>query len=200
MVTPPTLPPSVPPGTDPTDVEFPVPFPPGVQENTTGLPGAMSTDYGIRRHRVYFSGVHIVPVAGPAGTAAQFVNLHAPFGIEAVYWAASSESMTPIVPDPALFADNNHVFLWGEQAADAPMLLPSLAGHSWVIAGVYYYGFTQPVALNDDFPTAVMPFDPLPLEQSTYPKANFNTGILNGGVGTGTNLPTMLQQSKGPGG
>jgi hypothetical protein len=194
------LPPVVPPGTDPTEIDYPVPFPYGVQENTTGLPGAMTTEYHVRRHRIYYSGTHIVPVAGAAGTAAQFVNLHAPYGIEMVYWAAVKEGQPPIVPDPALFSDGNHTFLWGEQAADAPMLLPTMAAHVWIMAGIYYYGFTQPVQLNADFPTAAMPFDPMTPDQATYPKENFNTGIFSGGGDIRTGLPTMLQQSKGPGG
>jgi hypothetical protein len=177
---------------------YPIPFPSGTQENTTGLPGAMTTRYWIRRHRKYAGGNMICPPAGPTGTPSQFVTLTAPWGIETIYWYAEKEGQPPTVPDPGIF-DGNHVFLWGENCADCPMLLPSEVGHVWVMAGIYVYGFTLPVNLDADFPTAAMPFDPTPVAQCTYPAANFSTGILNGGTST-PSLQNMLMQMKGPGG
>jgi hypothetical protein len=159
----------------------------------------MTTEYFTRRHRKYISGVHIMPVAGADGTLAQFVNLHAPYGIESVFWAAAKEGQPPAVPSPSLFGNTNLTFLGGEEAADMPMLLPSLCGHLWVIAGVYHYGLALPAKLDSDFPVGIMPFDPMPLAQGTYPSVNFMAGILAGST-IDFQQGLNLQQSKGPGG
>ncbi len=140
-----------------------------------------SGDYtAYQLQRVYDLDMGIVqePVAGLTdGTQeAAFVRVHSPIETMCIIWTASREGGIPTLPHPTkiVASDTNLVFLRQVLSPNAPVILPSLNGHTVIVSGQYYYGLKKPRAIASAIPTGRIPGDSLTSPSYEIPASAFS--------------------------
>jgi len=89
-----------------------------------------------------------LPVAGPPGTPAVIVALHAPVGQKVVTWTAQRFGAPPDLPDYAP-RDANERLARREIVPAKPVLDTSLNGFIFAVNGVYVYHLLKPIDPKD---------------------------------------------------
>jgi hypothetical protein len=146
-------------------------------ENSTA---ATTTEYQIERTRNRFEGIDASPIAGPGPQNASLVRLYAPIEFESVFFSASRVGAPPLVPSPDCFnTNNNRVFLGGQQSALVGV--PTLdGGHTYCMAGCYYFAIVGPEGLGSNFRLGKMPWEDTTALGNFVPSTNFLAlGILD---------------------
>jgi hypothetical protein len=92
--------------------------------------------------------------AGPDGTPARFVKLHAATGTKTVSWTCEALDAFPVCPHWDTQSDNE-VLLEKEITPCAPA--PGLGGRVWRVSGLYKYGLKLPPGDSDSLVTGVVP-------------------------------------------
>lgn len=108
---------------------------------TVQTEGASYNRYNIRQHLVTNYGLMQLPTAGPVGTPARIVRVHAPCSSKVVTWVI--ERLCEVGEKPVLphwdTLDSNEVCIMGEVRIDAPVLQMNGSVFLWHVAGEYHY-------------------------------------------------------------
>ena len=162
-----------------------------MSEASNPIPGSSTIEWHAERAHSSDSGLIVVPVAGPAGTPAVAIRVHAGIERESIFWASTREGGAPIVPSWKSFivgGNPNRVFLKGQRSATLPS--PKLGGHFFVISGVYEYGILQQEGLDSNFVLGKMPWETdIDPNVNFIPALNFDpSGVI------GTKTPSQVTE------
>lgn len=141
------------------------------------------TAYGVTRRTGHAPGIIQTPVAGPRGTPAVFVRVHAPMETEIVTWTAESEGGPPLVPSPfgkdsPLGLNENMILLDWNVGVVTPVPL-TVGGHKWVVGGTAVYGKVVPEGPVQDLKAGHWPYELNSASDNYFPKENFRIGIVD---------------------
>lgn len=101
--------------------------------------------YNIRQHFITHSGLMQLPTAGPVGSPARMVRVHAPYSIKVITWVvykACEVSEKPTLPHWDT-GDPNEVCTIGEVRVDSPTLTADGKTLLWRVSGEYHYASGQ---------------------------------------------------------
>jgi hypothetical protein len=135
------------------------------------------------------TGIFACPVAGPPGTPAEIIQLHAPVGGKAVAWSATRLSGMPQLPDPS--PQNNNEALASYQIKPS---CPSWATEGSPIVhveGEYLYVYALPMSHRDQLPMGVSPIDSLSGQATTLQPSDFSMRLLSGPTAAPQPLQTI---------
>lgn len=97
--------------------------------------------YNIRQHFLSNTGLFQLPTAGPVGTPARIVRLHAPTSIKVITWVVEMDC--PVGQKPVLphwdTGDVNEVFIRGQVVLDSPNIRANGEMFLWRATGEYHY-------------------------------------------------------------
>lgn len=97
--------------------------------------------YNIRQHFLSATGLFQLPTAGPVGTPARIVRLHAPTSMKIITWVVEMEceiGQKPVLPHWDT-GDVNEVFVKGEVEVDSPNIRANGQIFHWRAKGEYHY-------------------------------------------------------------
>jgi hypothetical protein len=118
----------------------------------------VTTAYAMTTVYDWDMGIAQQPLSGPAGNAADFVQLYAPTCRKLVYWVAQRIGSKPVLPSPSPADPNNEVLLHKQISPAMPGSMPD-GSQVWTIAGVYTYGLAVPPEEDDPLSAGVSPLD-----------------------------------------
>lgn len=105
------------------------------------LDGRAYSRYNIRQQVATKSGLYQMPAAGPVGTPARIVRLHAPVSSKIVTWVIERLCLSgekPLLPHWDT-EDANEVCIYAEVRIDSPIIQPGGYLFLWRVAGEYHY-------------------------------------------------------------
>jgi hypothetical protein len=103
------------------------------------------TDYTVETTFDSDAGILQSPVAGPAGTPSDIIQVSAPYDIMIVKWTAKRIGRKPLVPSPLRPNDPNAVLKSKTIVPLAPMMDPDGKTKIYRVSGVYVYQLLLPV-------------------------------------------------------
>jgi hypothetical protein len=160
-----------------------------------GLPSQQHPQYQVTRQTLHFPGLVQMPAAGPEGTPAIFVRIHAPYEQEIVTWVATCDGGPPQPPNPygpecSFGLNDNRILLSMQFSALVPTPIGGgTAGHAWSMGGVYTYGKVQPEfgkGQMNSVPLGKIFYETQPVDANFVPAVAFGQGVLD------PNFPTPI--------
>jgi len=143
-------------------------------------PRANYTEYTTEFRHQRHEGICANPIAGPAPQNASLVRLHAPIEFLQVFWTATREGASPVLPSvKSYLANGNRLFLGGSRIG---AITPTFGGHVYSVSGVYVFLVVAPEGLTSNFFLSKCPWEGYPTDNAMdfyIPKENFVSGILN---------------------
>lgn len=146
--------------------------------------------YAIRQHHVTHSGLMQLPTAGPVGTPARIVRVHAPYSIKVVTWVVMVHCLQgekPVLPHWDTL-DPNEVCTLAEVRVDAPAIRSGGEVFLWRASGEYHYasGYAgRSVISGGATPAAVLPPESFGLTEGDFSKEFLRSvggGVKDGGA------------------
>lgn len=101
--------------------------------------------YNIRQHFVTHHGLLQLPTAGPVGSPARMVRVHAPYSIKVITWVVyklCELGEKPILPHWDT-GDTNEVCTIAEVRIDSPTIAENGQAFHWRVHGEYHYASGQ---------------------------------------------------------
>jgi len=135
------------------------------------------TDYEIDGRYDTDNGLLIIPVAGPPGTAAEVVRVHAPYTTKSVKWTAERGGTPPTLPSANTGVANEmlaHKTVFGI----APGIDLFGTAHIYRNSGEYFYLMPVPKADTDPLVFGKLPYDITPSVSSPVLSSQFDLTIL----------------------
>lgn len=144
---------------------------------------------GISVDHEWHEGTCLLPVAGPPGTAAELVRLHAPYGVRRTHSYGLRTGAVPSLPDPTVIPAGSVLAEYTVTLA-APELDTDAATriHQNRCEAVYY--LSLPRSPNDGYDYPCFPYDGTGSAGNTVTSASFNATI----------FPALAAPAGNPGG
>jgi hypothetical protein len=138
--------------------------------------GSPTTKYSCTQFYAWNYGLAQMPVAGPVGTPARIVRLHAPSCTKVVAWVAERLGAIPVCPHTDT-GSSNDVLIGKMIGLPVPGVIID-GTQVWQVAGVYSYALQVPPSDNDPLTAGSGPFDPSPSTANVLQLGQFSRTVI----------------------
>lgn len=134
------------------------------------------------------AGLLQLPLAGPPGTGARVVRVHAPYTRKVVKWAIQTvlpQGVRPVLPHWDT-GDPNEVLCYRVVRPQTPLLTTAGTDYQWRVEGEYHYHL---LGTADVFSTGTTPMGVEPPESFTLYEGDFSRELLRSSASVPVSAP-----------